>query len=360
MNAFDAVRSTAASLHDKVVELGADSTSPMDLVNKAAGLRDISINEVDAEDPVLRGALAYFDEQALTIFCRNEGSLVERAINIAHEIGHVELHTGAEYCQDKDIDFSASIEQAPVGLERVTDYGARERQELQANVFAREFVLPLHVARSLYLDNELTTVAIAERTDLPMSLVRQQVLDAVLLPSKPSAPERPRSEPPIDDSQEAAAHFVDSAYNLQAGPGTGKTRTLVERVKWLIESGANPESILVLTFSNRAAGELSERFALALPDVAAKIWTGTFHAFGLDLTRRFYDRLGCSNDPRLFDRSDAIASLRDVFPTLPLKHYRNLWRPEMPLREILAAISRAKDELTDNNRYRLLAFRNAF
>lgn len=355
MDAFDAVRRAAALLHDEVADSGVDSSAPIDIVQQAARRREIDITEVAPEDPVLRGALAIFDAQSLTIYCRNDGSAIDRALLVAHELGHVVMHAAGTRCEEHDIDIEASIEQAPVGLERVTDYGARERRELQANVFARELVLPMHVARRLYIDDALTTSAIADRMSLPAKLVRQQVLDAILLPKPDAAPKARAAEEPLDPSQEVAAQFTGSAYNLQAGPGTGKTRTLVARVQWLVEQGADPQSILVLTFSNRAAGELSQRFEAAIPEVAAQVWTGTFHAFGLDLIRRFYDRLGCSNNPRLFDRSDAIAALKDVFPTLPLVHYRNLWRPELPIREILAGISRAKDELTDCKRYRELA-----
>ena len=46
--------------------------------------------------------------------------------------------------------------------------------------------------------------------------------------------------------------------------------------------------------------------------------------FGLDLVRRFHDKLGLPPDPALFDRSDAIAVLEEILPTLPLKHYKNL------------------------------------
>ena len=117
----------------------------------------------------------------------------------------------------------------------------------------------------------------------------------------------------------------------------------------------HPTAILILTFSNRAAGELSERIAKFAPDAASRIWIGTFHAFGLDLLRRYHDRLGLPATPSLFDKSDAIAVLQELLPTLPLVHYRNLWDPTMVLRDIIAAVSRAKDELTDPKRYRELA-----
>jgi DNA helicase-2/ATP-dependent DNA helicase PcrA len=355
MDAFDAVRRSAALLHDAAVGGGADPCSPMAVVRKAANLLDLAIVELPLGSAALYGALALFDAQAKHICCKSEGSESEQALLIAHELGHAKLHSSESRCAEADIDGTASIEPTPVGLERVTDYGARERRELHANVFARELLLPMRLARRLFLEDRLGARAIAERTGLALGLVQQQLLDAVLLPVSPERTETQQIEPGLDGSQEVAAHHEGSAFNLQAGPGTGKTRTLVERVRWLIDKGADPATILVLTFSNRAANELSERFAAALPDAATRIWTGTFHAFGLDLIRRFNDRFERTNDPRLCDRSDAIAALQDVLPTLPLKRYRYLWNPAYPLREILASISRAKDEVVDCERYRELA-----
>ena len=110
-----------------------------------------------------------------------------------------------------------------------------------------------------------------------------------------------------------------------------------------------------MTFSNRAAGELVERLATANPEAAPRLWIGTIHAFGLDLMRRHHDRLDLPPDPTLFDRSDAIEILQEKLPTLPLVHYRNLWDPALVLRDVIAAISRAKDELADPAQYRSLA-----
>ncbi len=145
------------------------------------------------------------------------------------------------------------------------------------------------------------------------------------------------------------------AFQLQAGPGTGKTRTLVRRIEGLLADGVDPTTILVLTFSNKAANELCERIAASNPLAAAAMWIGTFHAFGLDIVRRFHDRLALPPDPRLIDRTEAIELLEDEFPRLDLKHYRNLWDPALDLSDMLSAISRAKDEVIDAAGYRALA-----
>lgn len=356
MEAFEPVRMAAANLHAELVAAGVNPDRPLELVDAAIKHLQLELAWLPPGDPTLKGALALFDGQGGIICCANVADPATRASLAAHEIGHVVVHAGSTECSGDDIDASRSTEAAPVGLQRVEDYGVHERRELQANVFAREFLLPRQHARERHLAGE-TASAIAAASQLPKDLVRQQLLDALLLPPAHPEDEREPAAPPAkpDPSQERAAKHRGTAFQLQAGPGTGKTRTLVKRVLSLLEESVDPASILVLTFSNRAAGELAERLAAIVPEQAPKLWIGTFHAFGLDLIRRYHDKLDLPPDPSLFDRSDAIEVLEEVLPTLPLVHYRNLWDPALVLRDIVGAISRAKDELVDAKRYRELA-----
>jgi DNA helicase II / ATP-dependent DNA helicase PcrA len=356
MEAFEPIRDVAIRLHTELVSAGADPLKPMALVEAAIRKLELELVWLDPGNVALKGARALFDDQSGTVICENTGGPPERAQLVAHELGHACIHSSFSSCVAADIDPSRPTEAAPVGLQRVEDYGAHERRELQANVFARELLLPRPLARRLHLHEGMGAAEIVERMGLSKHVVRQQIFDAVLLPSLPAAtiattphPSRP------DPSQGRAATHRGSPFQLQAGPGTGKTRTLVNRVLSLLDEGADPSALLVLTFSNRAAGELAERLAATVPLAAPHIWIGTFHAFGLDLIRRHHEALGLSSDPPLFDRSDAIEVLEEILPTLPLVHYRNLWDPAMILREIVAAISRAKDEMTDPARYRALA-----
>ncbi len=356
MSSFDRIREQAAALHDGAVAGGANPSNPAALTEAALRQLDLELAVVPAGDVALQGARAFFDDQSGLVCVESGGSPTDRALLIAHELGHASEHGAPSSCSSSDIDATRSIEAAPVGLQRVEDYGARERRELEANVFARELLLPRSRARRLFLDEGQGARAIAEETSLPLDLVRQQILDALLLPTPtPSAPKPGKGTLELDRSQLRAVSHGDAPFQLQAGPGTGKTRTLVARIRSLVSEGADPRAILVVTFSNRAAGELAERIADAVPDAAARVWIGTFHALGLDLVRRYHDRLDLPPDPVLFDRSDAIAVLEEILPTLPLTHYRNLWDPAMELREIVAAISRAKDEMAGPDMYRSLA-----
>ena len=354
MDSFEPIRKAAEDLYHQVAGDGTPK-EPMELVNAAINHLKLELTWLPTGDPALKGALAVFDDQSGTIFAEDVGNESQRALVVAHEIGHECIHAGSIACSAEDVDPSRSMEAAPVGLQRVEDYGAHERRELQANAFARALLLPRSLARRMFVDQTLTASDIAKRLELPVPLVRQQILDVILLPPPPTDED---SDSPLarpDPAQDRAAAHRGTPFQLQAGPGTGKTKTLVKRILSLLEEGVDPASILVLTFSNRAAGELAERVSAAAPDKASRIWIGTFHAFGLDLIRRHYEEFKLPPDPALFDRSDAIAVLEEILPTLPLVHYRNLWDPALILKEILSAISRAKDELYDDKGYLALA-----
>lgn len=357
MDSFEPIRKSATHLHDVIIETGNDPTDTAALITAAMAHLDLELVYLEPGDPALKNARAVLDEQSGTICCEMVGDTIDRTLIVAHELGHAYIHARSMACTKDDIDLSRSTEVAPVGLRRVEDYGTRERRELQANVFARELLLPRSFARRLYLDKAMAASAIASHMNLPKALVRQQLFDALLLPTMDEvAPATTSSLTPIlDCSQDQAAAHRDAPFLLQAGPGTGKTRTLVKRVESLLAENVDPASLLVLTFSNRAAGELMERLMDIVPEAASRIWIGTFHAFGLDLIRRHYDHLDLPPDPILFDHSEAIDLLENLFPTLPLVHYRNIWDPTMVLRDMIPAISRAKDELVDQVRYRKLA-----
>ncbi|MDT8870742.1 UvrD-helicase domain-containing protein [Komagataeibacter rhaeticus] len=170
------------------------------------------------------------------------------------------------------------------------------------------------MARRLFVEDGMNASDIATRLGAPFDVVAQQLLDALLLP--PFAPPTPeeRVKRPLNEGQGKAALHRGEAYLLEAGPGTGKTQTLVGRVESLLAEGMDPRRILLLTFSNKAAGEMAERIARENPEAAAAMWIGTFHAFGLDLVRRFHDRLDLPDDPRMLDKTEAVELLEDEFP----------------------------------------------
>ena len=113
--------------------------------------------------------------------------------------------------------------------------------------------------------------------------------------------------------REAACHGAGPLLIL-AGAGTGKTNTLAHRVAHLILEGANPQRILLLTFSRRAAIEMTRRTQRIVGELATQVrlpWSGTFHSIANRLIRRHCTRLGLHPNFSVLDRGDA-ADLMDV------------------------------------------------
>ncbi len=97
-----------------------------------------------------------------------------------------------------------------------------------------------------------------------------------------------------------------------AGAGSGKTRTLIYRVAYLLENGVDPGNILLLTFTNKAAREMTTRVTDLLPSDISRIWAGTFHSIGLRLLRRKRARDGAP-PINVIDREDQTQLIRTCF-----------------------------------------------
>jgi superfamily I DNA/RNA helicase len=91
--------------------------------------------------------------------------------------------------------------------------------------------------------------------------------------------------PVLDASQQAVVDHASGPLLVLAGPGTGKTTTLVESVVERVRLGAAPDEVLVLTFSRKAADELRERIAARLGRTVAAPAAATFHSFCYSLVR---------------------------------------------------------------------------
>src|SRR4051812_7634632 len=89
-----------------------------------------------------------------------------------------------------------------------------------------------------------------------------------------------------------------------AGAGSGKTRTLTYRVAYLLENGVVPSSILLLTFTNKAAREMLERVANLVPNDIMGLWGGMFHSIGNRMLRRHAQAAGLQPGFSIMDRED--------------------------------------------------------
>ncbi len=109
----------------------------------------------------------------------------------------------------------------------------------------------------------------------------------------------------LNESQQLAVQTHDGPLLILAGAGTGKTRTLVHRLASLIESGIPPESILLLTFTRKAAREMLERTRHLLGVGAVLASGGTFHSFAQSILRKFSSLIGFERNFTVLDRSDS-------------------------------------------------------
>lgn len=111
-------------------------------------------------------------------------------------------------------------------------------------------------------------------------------------------------EAELNPQQLAAVQSPPGPALVIAGAGSGKTRTLTFRVAWLLEQGVPPSSILLLTFTNKAAREMLERVAGVVSGGADEIWGGTFHSIGNRILRRHAEAIGFRSGFSIMDRED--------------------------------------------------------
>src|ERR1051325_8046985 len=123
MDAFEPIRSAASALHDRVVGHEVDPFSPMALTKDATDIIDLELVCLSRGVVALKGTRALYDEQAGTILFERTDDPAQEALLVAHEVGHTQIHPGSASCTDRDIDASQTIESAPVGLQKVEDYG---------------------------------------------------------------------------------------------------------------------------------------------------------------------------------------------------------------------------------------------
>jgi DNA helicase-2/ATP-dependent DNA helicase PcrA len=137
----------------------------------------------------------------------------------------------------------------------------------------------------------------------------------------------------LNEEQRRAVLHNGNSLLILAGAGSGKTRVITVKIAYLIERlGIDPRSILAVTFTNKAAGEMRER-AASLSSAAEQVVIRTFHSFGAWLLRRNAAALGLSSSFTIYDDDDSISLLGSLLPD----------RSRQQLRYLAHLISRAKD-----------------
>ena len=116
----------------------------------------------------------------------------------------------------------------------------------------------------------------------------------------------------LNEQQYAAVSSSPGPSLVIAGAGSGKTRTLTYRVAYLLDQGVDPKSLLLLTFTNKAAREMMERVRELISLDLSELWSGTFHAIGNRILRRHADEVGLTRSFSIMDRDDQKSLMNTV------------------------------------------------
>ena len=116
----------------------------------------------------------------------------------------------------------------------------------------------------------------------------------------------------LNEQQLAAVSSPPGPALVIAGAGSGKTRTLTYRVAYLLDRGVEPRSILLLTFTNKAAKEMLERVRALVPRDVSEMWGGTFHSVGNRILRRHAEEIGFTKSFSIMDRDDQKSLMNTV------------------------------------------------
>ena len=150
----------------------------------------------------------------------------------------------------------------------------------------------------------------------------------------------------LNPEQQKAVQCVDGPVLIVAGAGSGKTRVLTSRIAYMIEKGVDPDRILALTFTKKAAGEMKERIAGMVGErKARRIWMGTFHSVFIRFLREYAGVIGFPSSFTIYDRGDSESAVKTCVKNLELDD--KVYKP----REVLSRISKAKNDLVTPTPY---------
>src|SRR5262245_14778134 len=155
----------------------------------------------------------------------------------------------------------------------------------------------------------------------------------------------------LTDAQREAVQHINGPLLLLAGPGSGKTRVITRRVAYLLQQGVRASSILAVTFTNKAAGEMRNRIWDLIPNSEKVDGRGvvvppnrylrisTFHSFGVYLLRVHHERFNLERNFTIYDQAERTRMVKAALEASGVDHSR--FTPEA----IESAISRAKNQL---------------
>jgi DNA helicase-2/ATP-dependent DNA helicase PcrA len=151
----------------------------------------------------------------------------------------------------------------------------------------------------------------------------------------------------LNPVQRKAVEHINGPNLIIAGAGSGKTRVLTYKIAYLLMNNVSPNSVLALTFTNKAAREMKERISKVAGKQANKLWMGTFHSIFARILRFEAETIGFTSHFTIYDTTDSLSILRGIFKEMELndKIYKD--------KEVYSRISMAKNCLITPAAYKL-------
>ncbi|MEJ5262242.1 MAG: UvrD-helicase domain-containing protein [Ignavibacterium sp.] len=120
----------------------------------------------------------------------------------------------------------------------------------------------------------------------------------------------------LNPAQLAAVEYIDGPQIIIAGAGSGKTRVLTYKIAYLLKKNFKPESILALTFTNKAANEMKERIKELVPKKADSLWMGTFHSIFAKILRIESKHINYKSNFSIYDTIDSLSLVQNIMTDL--------------------------------------------
>ena len=150
----------------------------------------------------------------------------------------------------------------------------------------------------------------------------------------------------LNERQKEAVCYINGPLLVLAGAGSGKTKVLTTRIAYLIEQGINPDNILAITFTNKAAGEMKSRIGKLIGYYSRNMQISTFHSFGLTLIKENYEYLGYDKNFVIFDSDDSLTIVKKIIKEM------NLDKDKFSPKAIRNKISGLKNDLVEPDTYK--------
>ena len=131
----------------------------------------------------------------------------------------------------------------------------------------------------------------------------------------------------LNDAQREAVTSESKKLLVLAGAGSGKTKVLVHRIAWLIKAlASSTHSILAVTFTNKAASEMTGRIESILEQPIPEMWCGTFHSISNRILRRHFKEAGLEKEFAILDSDDQLRIIKRILKELDVDE--DQWQPE--------------------------------